>query len=99
MGKDRKTSLKLRRHRKQRRRRAGRRPAGVPAVEPLESRILLSTTVSLDGNDLKIEDTGGGDTDDTITLSASATDLTINDPNNLLDTTRRLENRQFRKRF
>ena len=44
------------------------------------------TTISLSGDDLLIKDTDGGDTDDTLTISQTATDLVISDPNNLLFT-------------
>ena len=47
---------------------------------------IATTTVSLVGNDLKIEDTDGADTNDTLTLSVSDTDLVISDPNNLIAT-------------
>ncbi len=44
------------------------------------------TTISLSGDDLLIKDTDGGNTDDTLTIFQTATDLVITDPNNLLFT-------------
>ncbi|HQZ65816.1 MAG TPA: putative Ig domain-containing protein, partial [Planctomycetaceae bacterium] len=44
------------------------------------------TTISLSGNDLLIEDTDGGNTNDTLTISVSGANLIITDPNNILST-------------
>ncbi|HPM82318.1 MAG TPA: choice-of-anchor Q domain-containing protein, partial [Candidatus Anammoximicrobium sp.] len=49
--------------------------------------ILATTTISLDGNDLKVEDTDGGDSDDTLTIRTDGTNVIFTDPNNLLGTT------------
>ncbi|HQX52572.1 MAG TPA: hypothetical protein PLR25_21810, partial [Planctomycetaceae bacterium] len=46
----------------------------------------LQTTISLSGNDLLIEDTDGGTTNDTLTISVSGANLIIADPNNILST-------------
>jgi hypothetical protein len=45
-----------------------------------------TTTVSLSGVDLLIEDSDGADTDDTLTVSTDGIAIIINDPSNLLGT-------------
>jgi hypothetical protein len=46
-----------------------------------------TTTVSLNGNDLQIQDTNSDDTNDTITVSTNGTIVTFNDPNNTISVT------------
>ena len=53
----------------------------------IENFVFHTTTVRLDGDDLLIEDTDGGDTDDTITISTDGSLIRITDPNNTLATT------------
>ena len=46
------------------------------------SSVGATTTVNLDGsNNLLIQDTDGGDTDDTLTISTNGTHVTVSDPN------------------
>ncbi|MBT3374776.1 MAG: hypothetical protein HN406_04215, partial [Lentisphaerae bacterium] len=44
----------------------------------------LTTSVGLDAGDLVITDADGGDTDDTLTLSISGSNVRVYDPNNIL---------------
>ncbi|MDA1013362.1 MAG: hypothetical protein O3A00_02790, partial [Planctomycetota bacterium] len=56
------------------------------AGQSLEVRALLTTTISLVGDDLLVEDTDGGDTDDRLTIGTSGSDVVISDPGNTLNT-------------
>ena len=47
---------------------------------------LPTTAVTLAGNDLRVEDSAGGNTDDSLTVSTDGTSVTVFDPNNLLTT-------------
>lgn len=58
--------------------------AGV--FQTMEDRTLLTTSISLVGGDLLIEDTAGGDTDDQITLTTSGANVVVSDPANVLNT-------------
>lgn len=45
-----------------------------------------TTTVSISGSDLLIQDTNGGDSDDQITITTDGVNITIHDPNNVIQT-------------
>ena len=47
-------------------------------------KVLPTTLVHMDGNDLKIEDAQGGDTNDTLTVSIDGANIRVADPNQLL---------------
>ena len=56
------------------------------AGQALEIRTLLTTSISVIGLDLLVEDADGGDTDDRLTIRTSGTNVEISDPSNTLNT-------------
>ena len=60
--------------------------ANRPGQNPVFLNQVIETEVTLSGNDLLITDINGGTSNDRLTISADATDVTITDPVNLITT-------------